>query len=323
MSKTLRIGSVGTSSIMKLIQESIHLTDGLEAGVVYSRDEARGKAFAREAGVPEACSSYADMIGRDDLDIIYIASPNVLHCAQAVEALRAGKHVIVEKPAAVTAGEVQEMYEAAKAGGVFFLEAITTLFMPNYLALKQLLPELGDICKAEFAYGQYSSKYDAYLRGENPNIFNPAMQGGALNDMGIYCIHAVVDLFGEPEGVRYEAERGENGVDLKGTLCLEYPGLTVHVYTSKKDTPEMGNGVLIEGERGVLRQSGPFNEFPDVSACVDGAERPLAQQPAGNRMVYEHAAFRDCILAHDEEFFERMYRQSLACARILERAAKS
>ena len=123
----------------------------------------------------QACSSYADMLGRDDLDIIYIASPNMLHCAQAVEALRAGKHVIVEKPAAVTAGEVQEMYEAAKAGG----------------------------------------------------------------------------------------------------------------------------------------------------ACIDGAERPLAQQPAGNRMVYEHAAFRDCILAHDEEFFERMYRQSLACARILERAAKS
>ena len=55
MSKTLRIGSVGTSSIMKLIQESIHLTDGLETGVVYSRDEARGKAFAREAGVQQLC----------------------------------------------------------------------------------------------------------------------------------------------------------------------------------------------------------------------------------------------------------------------------
>ena len=135
----LRVGTVGTSSIMRTIQGAIRLTDGMECRVVYSRTEEQGRAFAAEMGVPEHCTDYAAMLERSDLDLIDIASPNRFHVEQALAALEHGKHVIVEKPAAVTRGDVQRLIDAARANGVYFFEAITTLFMPQYEACRLLL----------------------------------------------------------------------------------------------------------------------------------------------------------------------------------------
>ena len=244
----LRVGTVGTSSIMRTIQEAIRLTDGMECRVVYSRTEEQGRAFAAEMGVPEHCTDYAAMLERSDLDLIDIASPNRFHAEQALAALEHGKHVIVEKPAAVTRGDVQRLIDAARANGVYFFEAITTLFMPQYEACRLLLPKLGRIEQAHITYAQYSSRYDAYLRGENPNIFNPAMQAGALNDMGVYCVHMAVDLFGAPQDVRYLAELGPNGIDLAGRLTLTYPSLTCEILTAKN--ADLGSGCRITGENG-------------------------------------------------------------------------
>jgi len=163
MSKTLTIGSVGTSSIMKLMQQAIAATPGVTARVVYSRDGERGRAFAREAGVPEHCADYEAMLERDDLDVIYIASPNRFHPEQALRAMEHKKHVILEKPAAVRRADAERLMQTAEENGVFLFEAISTLFMPNYLACRERLPRLGQVRRAEIAYGQYSSRYDAYL----------------------------------------------------------------------------------------------------------------------------------------------------------------
>lgn len=254
----LRVGTVGTSSIMRTIQEAIRLTDGMECRVVYSRTEEQGRAFAAEMGVPEHCTDYAAMLERSDLDLIDIASPNRFHVEQALAALEHGKHVIVEKPAAVTRGDVQRLIDAARANGVYFFEAITTLFMPQYEACRLLLPKLGRIEQAHITYAQYSSRYDAYLRGENPNIFNPAMQAGALNDMGVYCVHMAVDLFGAPQDVRYLAELGPNGIDLAGRLTLTYPSLTCEILTAKNAGRRSGPSRRSRGRgrRGACRSSG-------------------------------------------------------------------
>ena len=214
----LRVGTVGTSSIMRTIQEAIRLTDGMECRVVYSRTEEQGRAFAAEMGVPEHCTDYAAMLERSDLDLIDIASPNRFHAEQALAALEHGKHVIVEKPAAVTRGDVQRLIDAARANGVYFFEAITTLFMPQYEACRLLLPKLGRIEQAHITYAQYSSRYDAYLRGENPNIFNPAMQAGALNDRRLlraYGRRPVRRAAGRPVsgGARPERHRSGRAAD--------------------------------------------------------------------------------------------------------------
>ena len=314
----LRFGTVGTSAIMRLMQQAMAQVDGVECRAVYSRDLARGREFADSVGVPAVCTDYDTLLAREDIDAVYIASPNRFHAEQVCRAMRAGKHVIVEKPAAVTGAEVRQMIDTAREKGVFFFEGITTLFMPKYLQCRVLLPQLGAIQSAELCYAQYSSKYDAYLRGENPNIFNPAMQAGALNDMGVYCIHMAVDLFGMPESVRYAPELGENGIDLAGEMTLTYQDLTVRIVTAKN--ANLGSGCRVEGERGFFAEDGPINDFGVCSAALDGAEVEINAPHAENRMIYELARFRDAIEVRDEEFFARMAKQSLMVAEILERA---
>ena len=318
MGKELKIATVGTSKIMNVFQEAVRQTPGLKCRTVYSRSLERGLQYAKEQDVPEACDSYEKLLDRDDIDIVYIASPNVFHRDQTIQALKKGKHVIVEKPSGVTEGEVQQMYQAAVENDVFFLEAITTLFMPGYLKLKEQLKTLGEVRSASIAYGRYSSKFDSYLRGENPNIFNPVMKAGALNDMGIYCIHTAVDLFGEPQSVFYTPYNDHNGVDLAGRLLLGYPGFEAELLTSKKE--DIPCGCRIECGNGTLVQTGEVNLFENVVLQTETGEELLEGPLSGNRMVYELAAFRDCINSHDTAFFEKMARQSRICSKILELA---
>ncbi len=318
MKEELRIASVGTSAIMRMIQEGIRLTPGLTVRVIYSRDADRGRSFAEEMGVDEWCDDYEKVLARPDIDVVYIASPNSFHERQAIQALQSGKHVIVEKPAAVRKEGAQAMTAAAKANGAYVFEAITTLFMPNYLAWKEFLGTLGPVKNAKLCFGKYSSKYEAYLRGENPNIFNPQMETGALNDMGIYCVHVAVDLFGKPQDVRYEPKLGPNGIDLAGILTLTYPGFVCRIETDKsRDLP---CGCYLEAERGYVRQEGMLNNFENCSGERDGQTFDLNRQEEGNRMIYELAAFRDAIVSKDEAFFERMSAQSETAAWILQQA---
>ena len=320
MGRILKVGCVGTSNIMNMIVDSLQQTEGFDVQVICSRSEERAKQFAEKTGVPGYSGSFSEMLKNPDLDVIYLATPNFIHAAQAIEAMEAGKHVIVEKPSGVAEAEVLRMHEAAVRNHVFFLEAITTLFMPNYRKMKELLPKAGKLNEVTLSYGHCSSKYAEYLRGENPNIFNPEMKTGALNDMGIYCIHVAVDLFGEPEDVEYTALHGLNHVDLEGVLKLKYPDLTVTVTAAKNRDLEGGSGCTFTGENGILRQNGPVNAFPGCSARLGEEELIISEQGNENRMLYEHSAFRDCILAGDQAFFEQMTRQSRICAKILEQA---
>ncbi len=317
----LNIATVGSSSIMNVIQEAISLTEGMECRVVYSRDARRAREFASSVGVEEGCADYPAMLKRGDIDIVYIASPNRLHFSQALEALENGKHVICEKPVVVTASEAERLFDAARKNGVFLFEAITTVYMPDYIACRELLPQLGKIREARICYAQYSSRYDAYLRGENPNAFNPAMQGGALNDMGIYCIHTALGLFGSPKGICYKAERDENGLDLSGELKLDYSDFVCGITVSK--TADLGSGCHIEGENGRIIEEGPLNDFASCRAEINGKSFIIDEKHAENRMVYELARFRDAILRHETGFFEKTAKQSIEASSILELAHRA
>lgn len=318
-SRILRIGSVGTSAVMETMQEAMRLTPGVECAVVYSRDEERAREYARKKGVKESCSDFEELLSMPGLDAIYLASPNSLHSAQTIAALEHGKHVIVEKPAATTEKEVLAMRDAARANGVFFFEAITTIFMPNLIALKELMPRLGKVRSAQIKYGQYSSRYEAFLRGEKPSVFDPAMQGGALNDLGIYCIHTALELLGMPDSISRELEAASNGVDISDTMQLDYPGFKCGIEASK--VKDIGSGCHIEFQNGRIDQDGPMNAFDNCRAILNGQTIDLSVQDGGNRMRYELARFRDAIFDRDKDFFESMAIRSAQAASLLEQAA--
>ena len=316
--QTLRIGTVGSSAVMDVMQDAIRHTYGTECSVVYSRTEERAKEYAAKNSVAAWCCDYDEFVQRKDIDVVYIASPNILHTQQALAALNAGKHVIIEKPMALTRAEVDLLHKAALDHDVFILEAITTLFVPNYLACRELMHSLGEIQEVNIRYGQYSSKMDDYKKGIISNSLNPDMQGGALNDMGIYCIHMAVDLFGAPESVSYKPIYGPNGADLEGDLILTYPDLTCYLKASKQR--DIGSGSLIRGSRGFFGSDGPLHNFVSCHACLGEENFQISLQGKENRMLYELKRFRDAINQKDRAFFRRMYDQSRTATGILEDA---
>ena len=125
------------------------------------------------------------------MDAVYIASPTSEHAKQAILFLNAGKHVLVEKPACSHATELAAVLAAAKASGKAFMEAMRPLKTPTFEAVRTAVSELGQVRHLSGCFCQLSSRWPAYLRGENPNAFMPALSNGALMDLGCYAVYTV------------------------------------------------------------------------------------------------------------------------------------
>ena len=317
--KSLRIGTIGSSTVMDVMQEAIRLTDGVTCSVIYSRTRERAEEYALKQGVDKICWDFEEFLSRDDVDAVYIASPNSVHTAQACAVMKAGKHVIIEKPMTLTREEVDLLHRTAVDNDVFIFEAITTIFMPNFIACKELLPSLGPVTEASIRYGKTSTKIDNYRKGIIPSNLDPALKGGTLNDMGIYCIHAAVDLFGAPQRIEYEPVYGPNGADIEGKLTFFYPGFTCHLEASK--VRDLDSGCLVRGAAGYAETIGTLHNCLKARACIGGESFPIdLQREDENRMIYELSRFRDAILQKDTAFFMRMYQLSRTSAGVLEDA---
>ena len=219
----LHYGVVGTGWITRsMIAGAAHYPELLQLTAVCSRTEERGRAFAAENGAPLVFTDPADMARSDRVDMVYVASPNACHMEQCRLFLQAGKHVLCEKPLSADPSQVAELQRLAAEKGLLFREAIMLLYQPQLALLEQAVKECGRITAAHFQFCQFSSKYEAYRRGETPNIFNPALHTGALMDLGVYCVYPALYLFGTPSRVQASAGLLRTGADGWGTAVLPY-----------------------------------------------------------------------------------------------------
>jgi len=221
-------------------------------GCVYSRDEGRAAEFAAQLGVGSSASDLDAVLGDPGIDAIYVASPNSVHAAQAAQALRAGKHVLVEKPAVTDLADWDALVSLAAQNGVVVLEAIRTRFDPGLVAVAELLPTVGVLRKVSLRYEKRSSRYDQVLAGEVPNIFDPRFGGGALNDLGIYVIHALLSLLGPPDHVVAMNVPIRTGVDGLGTILASYPGFVADLHYRGNMTTGAGRPGLDDFNGGVI-----------------------------------------------------------------------
>jgi predicted dehydrogenase len=190
------------------------------------------------------------MLADEGLDFIYIASPNSLHFEQALDALRAGKNVICEKPFTTYFNEALLLAAEARSRGLFLFEAITTPFLPNVKMVRDLLPSISPVRIIKCNFSQYSLRYKALLDGELPNNFNPLFSGGALMDLNIYNLHLMATLFGFPLRSTYYPNLHSNGIDTSGIALLEYEGFKSECTASKDSGGK--NFILIQGENGYI-----------------------------------------------------------------------
>ena len=256
----IRLGIVGTNWISKAFLESALATGRYELAAVYSRRVETGRDFCQAFADVAVESDLAAFAALPDLDLVYIASPNGAHFQQAKVLVQAGKSLIVEKPAFSNLAEFEEIAALAAEKGVLIFEGARHIHEPNFKLLKDQLQNIGTILGANLSYMQYSSRYDAVLAGEEPNIFSLAYSGGALMDLGVYGVYAAISLFGYPESSRYFCQKIQTGVDGIGTMVLRYAGFDVIIHTGKiagsKNPSEIygSEGTLVAGTLTVIEE---------------------------------------------------------------------
>lgn len=228
----LRIATIGGGPIVRQFVAGVAQTPGIELAGAYSRDPERAAALAAEFRAPQSWSNMEALLA-SDADAVYIASPNSVHYGQAMAVVEAGKHVLVEKPAVVSEAEFVALLEAAAHRGVVVFEGMRSAYDPGMAKLRELLGQLGPIRRVSFGFSQRSARYDQVLAGEQVNIFDPKLAGGSLYDLGVYCVSALVDLFGPPDHVRALQVPIHSGVDGAGAALAGYPGFVADLSYSK------------------------------------------------------------------------------------------
>lgn len=245
----VRYGVIGTAWITDSFIEGASLIEGLMLAAVYSRNLETGKNFADKYGNTNIFTNLPEM-AKSDIDAVYIASPNSLHYEQSKLFLEKGKHVICEKPITVTCQELKELQALAKDKNLIYMEAIMMLHLPQVKLLREAISRIGKVTSARLDFSQLSSRYQSYLDGELPNIFNPEFATGCLNDLGIYCIYPALLFFGKPQEVIATAKLMDTGADGSGQAFLNYPDKQFTITYSKLGQSFIGSE--IHGDKGTI-----------------------------------------------------------------------
>ena len=318
--KELRLGTIGSGSIVHTILDNVKLVDGIRLTAVYSRTEEKGSQLAAEYGAERVYTDLDAFLGDEEMDTVYIASPNLLHYEQTKKALLAGKHVICEKPFCTKAEQARELTALAKEKQLFLADAVPTAFLPNLEALKKELPKVGKVKLVLGNYSQYSSRYDQVLKGEVPNVFNPQYAGGCLMDINFYNVYLSTALFGKPKSFVYYPNRWGGLADTSGVLVMQYDGF-VGSLAGAKDTWGV-NYFQIEGEKGHIYIKDGSNGIAEVRVVTKDSEETINLQENPEWRFYEVQKLTEYMLAGDYEAVYGRLNVMIDVVEILEDARK-
>ena len=217
---TTRWGIAATGGIAAKFAQALQQTPDAELVAVASRTEERADAFADEWDIPRRHGDYEALANDDDVDVVYVATPQSRHADDACLFLDHGKHVLCEKPLAMTEAEVLRMTASAHLAQRFLMEAIWSRFLPSYVTLWELLlhGRIGEPLFVEADFG-FRMPVDPAHR-----LFDPARGGGALLDLGVYPLQLASFVLGAPDRVVASGHMGTTGVDETVAATLHHPG---------------------------------------------------------------------------------------------------
>lgn len=286
----IRFAVIGTNFITDWFIEAAVQVSELCFYSIYSRDEKRAKTFGKKYGINRFYTRLEDLAEDNDVDAVYIASPNCCHQEQAILMMNHGKHVLCEKPIASNHAEYKRMENAARENHVVLLEAMRTTLDPAFTLLQDQLEKLGKIRQVIFHFCKYSSRYDSFKNGVIENAFSPELSNGALMDIGVYCVHPMVKLFGLPDKIMADVIKLRNGVDCAGMILAGYPdGMQVQLVYSKICNNYLPSQIM--GEKGTLVIEG----FPIIKKLSvhfnNGETKNFEPHYQENNMVYEAEEF--------------------------------
>ena len=313
----VRLGTIGSGVIVHSVLDNVRNAEGISLEAVYSRTEGKAKSLAETYGAKKIYTDINAMLSDERVNTIYIATPNLLHYEQAKLALMAGKNVICEKPMVTRSVHAEELRDIARSKGLFLFEAAPTMFLPNFKLLREKLGLIGRVRLVMSNYSQYSSRYDAVLRGERPNIFNPEFAGGCLMDINFYNVLLNTALFGRPESAKYYPNIYPGLADTSGVFVMKYEGF-VSTNAGAKDTWGI-NHFTIEGEKGFIHVD-ESNGLKSVRVVTKTSDETFNLQPVNDRWHYEVEEIARIMLSDDHEASRKLLDKVLANISVIETA---
>ncbi len=270
----INLAVIGRNFVVDEMLEATRLFPEIKLSAIYSRKEETGREYAEKWGFDKVYTDLDAMAGDKDIDAVYIASPNYAHEEQAVKMMRAGKHVLCEKPMHKSYAGAMNMINTAEEKGVVFMEAMMSAHVPGTYKIMELMPRIGKVRRVNLSFCQYSSRYDKFKNGIVENAFDPTLWNGAFMDMGVYPVSLLLQLFGEPDDFISKAVFLPGSIDGQGTMICSYPDMTATLMWSKITQDTLPSE--IQGEGG--------------SIIIDKVSKPTEIELVmrdGTRSVYE------------------------------------
>lgn len=253
--KSLNWGIIGTGKIAQALAEAVKLSTHGKLSAVASRSSETADVFAKKFEIKKSYADYASILNDKDVDIVYISLPHPMHAEWAIKAAEAGKHILCEKPVTMNHPHATAVIEAAHRNQVFFMEAFMYRCHPQISKLVELIrnKSIGEVRLIDATFS-FQSKFNAEHR-----LFNNALGGGGILDVGCYCTSGARLVAGaalgkpyvEPIDVQGVAHLGATGVDEWAIASLKFPNgilakLSTGVLLNQK------NGLTVYGSEGSL-----------------------------------------------------------------------
>lgn len=307
-----RFGIIGAANIAAQFCRAVKLSGVAEVVAVAGRTPGKAKAFAGKNGVPAYYESYEEMLARDDIDGVYVATTHNFHYENMLLALNAGKHVLCEKAFTVNKAQAEEVFALAKEKGLFCMEAMWSRFLPTIQKAKEWIDAglIGDVNLAHFLIGFASSP------DPNGRMRSKALGGGAMFDISVYAIEITSYVIGK-ELLSYDGHvlKDENGVDTVDTIDLVFDGCIANLQATI--LANVDQSLQIFGTKGRIVIPDPHYS----SRCFRYDENGLAEefyQRRDNGFEYEIREMVSCIEAGKLESDVIPHRDTLKCAEIFD-----
>ncbi len=242
----LRLGLLSTARVSARIIEGAAGSDAVAVVAVASRSKARALEYGRRHHIPRAHGSYEALLDDPGVDAVHISLPNSLHVKWTLAALRAGKHVLVEKPFTRSPDEAARCFDAAEQAGLVLTEGLMWRHMPQTLRFRDRALS-GEIGEVRLVRASYCSRLN---RLDDPR-WDPHLHGGALMDLGCYCLSGIRLIAGDPLSVSAQAVRASTGVDARLTAILRLPDDVLGVLECAFDLPPR-HSLQVVGSLGIL-----------------------------------------------------------------------
>jgi predicted dehydrogenase len=286
-----RWGILGTGAIARTFTQGLALVPDAELVAVGSRNRETADRFADSFSIPNRHGSYEELALDPDVDVVYVATPHSLHYENMLLCLKAGKAVLCEKPFTINAREAEEVIATARAKRLFLMEAMWTRFLPLLHRLRALL-EQGAIGEVRMLQADFGFRTSVNPKGR---LFDPALGGGALLDVGVYLVSLASMALGVPSKMVSLAHLGETGVDEQAAIVLGYGGGQLAVLSTaiRTNTPQEATFL---GTEGYIRIHAPWWRATRLTLERSGREPEVIEAPfPGNGYQYEAIDVGRCL----------------------------